>query len=78
VGVAGGEGFFPNATTPPVNVMFAEVTTFAGSLNPEIITAWTLLRVTGTGVAVPMDGGSTTGGLSPPDTKDWPEAEFHS
>ena len=70
LGVAGGEGFFPNAATPPVNVTFEEVTTFAGSLRPEIITAWILLRVTGAGVGVPMGGGVTTGRLSPPDTRD--------
>src|SRR6266404_7022157 len=39
LGVTDGEAFFPNATTPPINVTLAEVTIFAGSERPEMRTA---------------------------------------
>jgi hypothetical protein len=51
-------GFFPSATTPPVNVTFVDaVTTFAGSERPEMMTAWMVVAIGPIGT----DGGPPTG-----------------
>jgi len=62
LGVTDGEAFFPNATTPPINVTLAEVTIFAGSDRPELTTALILVD-RAPGVALLVGGGAPRGGL---------------